>query len=280
MFRDTIAPRIRKGLAAAIGVLLAVSVGACGTSSSSSSSDQQTVKIGVVGDSNEVWDPIIENLKGEGINIELVKFSDYIQPNEALAKGDIDLNAFQGYILMDNFNKTHDNALTAIGETVLNPIGLYSQKASKPEDIPDNSEVTIANDEVNAARGLLLLQSAGLITLKYDEGTNPTPDNIVSNPKNLKITEVEASQTARSLPDVGASVINVFMALDAGFTPKTDAIYSEPVNDASKPYYNIIVARTADKDNATYKKIVDAYRSDQSKEIIDKLYKGSVIPLW
>lgn len=271
---------IRKSLAAALGIVLALGVGACGGSSDASGTDQQTVKIGVVGDSNEVWDPIIRNLKKDGINIKLVKFSDYVQPNEALAKGDIDLNAYQGYILMNNFNKTHHNALASVGETVLNPIGLYSDKAKKPEDIPNNSEVTIANDEVNAARGLLLLQSAGLIKLKYKEGTNPTPDDIVSNPKHLKITELEASQTARSFPDVGASVINVFMALDAGFTPKTDAIYNEPVNKDSKPYYNIIVARAKDKNNATYKKIVKAYRSDESKKIIDKLYKGSVIPLW
>ena len=161
---------------------------ACGNSSSADSGT--TVKVGVVGDSNEVWDQVvIPNLKKEGINVELVKFSDYIQPNEALAKGDIDLNAYQGYILMDDFNKTHDNALAAVGETVLNPISLYSDKAKKVEDIPEGSEVTIANDSVNAARGLLLLQSAGLIKLDYKEGANPTPDDIVSNPKNLKITE-------------------------------------------------------------------------------------------
>ena len=153
-------------------------------------------------------------------------------------------------------------------------------EAKKVEDIPEGSEVTIANDSVNAARGLLLLQSAGLIKLDYKEGANPTPDDIVSNPKNLKITELEASQTARSLPDVGASVINVFMALDAGLNPKSDAIYIEPVNEQSKPYYNIIVSRAKDKDNATYKKIVDAYRSDDVKKLIDKLYKGAVIPLW
>lgn len=181
---------------------------------------------------------------------------------------------------MDDFNKTHDNALAAVGETVLNPISLYSEKAKKVEDIPEGSEVTIANDSVNAARGLLLLQSAGLIKLDYKEGTNPTPDDIVSNPKNLKITELEASQTARSLPDVGASVINVFMALDAGLNPKSDAIYIEPVNEQSKPYYNIIVSRAKDKGNATYKKIVDAYRSDDVRKLIDKLYKGAVIPLW
>lgn len=245
--------KIRRIAAAVLAVTSLVGgLTACGNSSSADSGT--TVKVGVVGDSNEVWDQVvIPNLKKEGINVELVKFSDYIQPNEALA---------------------------AVGETVLNPISLYSDKAKKVEDIPEGSEVTIANDSVNAARGLLLLQSAGLIKLDYKEGTNPTPDDIVSNPKNLKITELEASQTARSLPDVGASVINVFMALDAGLNPKSDAIYIEPVNEQSKPYYNIIVSRAKDKDNATYKKIVDAYRSDDVKKLIDKLYKGAVIPLW
>ena len=239
--------KIRRIAAAVLAVTSLVGgLTACGNSSSADSGT--TVKVGVVGDSNEVWDQVvIPNLKKEGINV---------------------------------FNKTHDNALAAVGETVLNPISLYSDKAKKVEDIPEGSEVTIANDSVNAARGLLLLQSAGLIKLDYKEGTNPTPDDIVSNPKNLKITELEASQTARSLPDVGASVINVFMALDAGLNPKSDAIYIEPVNEQSKPYYNIIVSRAKDKDNATYKKIVDAYRSDDVKKLIDKLYKGAVIPLW
>ena len=203
---------------------------------SSSADSGTTVKVGVVGDSNEVWDQVvIPNLKKEGINVELVKFSDYIQPNEALAKGDIDLNAYQGYILMDDFNKTHDNALAAVGETVLNPISLYSDKAKKVEDIPEGSEVTIANDSVNAARGLLMLQSAGLIKLDYKEGANPTPDDIVSNPKNLKITELEASQTARSLPDVGASVINVFIASTRDSTPsRTPSTSSRSTSSPSR----------------------------------------------
>lgn len=252
---------------------------ACGNGATAET-ETTHVKLGVVGDSNEVWEPVIENLKEEHIEIELVKFSDYTQPNEALEKGDIDLNAFQGYILMDEFNATNEGHLAAIGETVLNPIGLYSDKHDSVEEIADGSEVAIANDPVNAARGLLLLQSAGLIKLDYEDGKNPTAEDIVENPKNLKILELEAAQTARSLPDVGASAINVFMALDAGFIPKEDAIFIEPVNEDSKPYYNIIVAREDKQDNEVYKKIVDAYRTDASKELIDELYKGSVLPLW
>ena len=129
--------KIRRIAAAVLAVTSLVGgLTACGNSSSADSGT--TVKVGVVGDSNEVWDQVvIPNLKKEGINVELVKFSDYIQPNEALDKGDIDLNAYQGYILMDDFNKTHDNALAAVGETVLNPISLYSDKAKKVEDIPE-----------------------------------------------------------------------------------------------------------------------------------------------
>lgn len=264
-----------------IVILAAAVVGlaACGNDSAEET-ESTLVKIGVVGDSNEVWAPVIEHLKEENIEIELVKFTDYTQPNEALENGDIQLNAFQGYILMDDFNASNDGHLVAIGETVLNPIGLYSDKYSSVEEIADGVEVAIANDPVNAARGLLLLQSAGLIKLEYEEGTNPAAEDIVENPKNLKILEMEAAQTARSLTDVGASVINVFMALDAGFIPKDDAIFIEPVNEESKPYYNIIVAREVDKDNEVYKKIVDAYRTDESKKLIDELYKGSVLPLW
>lgn len=258
-------------------------VGLVGCESKQSKTEETQVvhvKLGVVGDSNEVWEPIIEKLQEEKIEIELVKFSDYTQPNIALENGDIDLNAYQGYVLMDEFNKTQGGHLTAIGETVLNPIGLYSDSFLSVAEIAEGSEVAIANDPVNAARGLLLLQSAGLITLDYKEGTNPTVDSISKNPKNIKIIELEAAQTARSLSDVGASAINVFMALDAGFIPKDDAIFIEPVNEDSKPYYNIIVAREENKNNPIYKKIVDAYRTDESKQLIDKLYKGSVLPLW
>ncbi|GGI65641.1 MetQ/NlpA family ABC transporter substrate-binding protein [Enterococcus alcedinis] len=271
--------KLGKGL---LTLVLGVTVGVVAGCGSAQAGSQETtkVKLGVVGDSNEVWEPIIEQLKQEKIEIELVKFSDYTQPNEALEKGDIDLNAFQGYILMDEFNATNEGHLVAIGETVLNPIGLYSDKYDSLEAIADQSEVAIANDPVNGARGLLLLQSAGLIQLEYDEGRNPTISDIVENPKELKIVELEAAQTARSLPDVGASVINVFMALDAGFVPKEDAIFIEPVNEDSKPYYNIIVTREENKENAVYQKIVDAYRSDASKALIDQLYKGSVLPLW
>ena len=258
-------------------------VGLVGCESKQSKTEETQVvhvKLGVVGDSNEVWEPIIDKLQEEKIEIELVKFSDYTQPNIALENGDIDLNAYQGYVLMDEFNKTQGGHLTAIGETVLNPIGLYSDSFLSVAEIAEGSEIAIANDPVNAARGLLLLQSAGLITLDYKEGTNPTVDSISKNPKNIKIIELEAAQTARSLSDVGASAINVFMALDAGFIPKDDAIFIEPVNEDSKPYHNIIVAREENKNNPIYKKIVDAYRSDESKQLIDKLYKGSVLPLW
>ncbi|MBZ2406162.1 MetQ/NlpA family ABC transporter substrate-binding protein [Liquorilactobacillus hordei] len=242
------------------------------------SNEKKTVKVGVVGENNQVWKPIIKKFKKQGVTIKLVKFSDYIKPNTALAEGDIDLNAYQGYVLMDDYNKNHGNVLSAIGETTLNPIGLYSKKAKSVKKIPANSTIAIPNDTVNAARALLLLQSAGLIKLK--DVKTPGTGDITSNPKNFKIKEVEASQTARVLPDVGASVINVFMALDAGFNPTKQALYNEPVNAKSKPYYNIIVSRSKDKNNKLYKQIVAAYQSNTSKKIIKKLYKGAVIPLW
>ncbi|WP_056967301.1 MetQ/NlpA family ABC transporter substrate-binding protein [Liquorilactobacillus sucicola] len=258
-------------------VFLAVSLGGCGKAKGKDA-EKKTVKVGVVGENNQVWKPIIKNFKKKGVTIKLVKFSDYIKPNTALADGDIDLNAYQGYVLMDDFNKSHGKVLSAIGETTLNPIGLYSKKANSVKDIPANSEIAIPNDTVNAARALLLLQSAKLIKLK--DGKTPSPSDITNNPKNFKIKEVEASQTARVLPDVGASVINVFMALDAGFNPTKQSLYNEPVNAKSKPYYNIIVSRSKDKNNKLYKQIVAEYQSDTSKKIIKKLYKGAVIPLW
>lgn len=240
-----------------------------------------TVKIGVVGESSEQWQPVIDALAKENIHIELVKFADYTLPNQALADGEIDLNAFQHYAYLENEIKEKKLALTAIGETVIAPLGLYSDKYKSVADIPDNAQIAIPSDASNGGRALKLLEAQGLITVDPAAGYVPTLENITKNPKNIKFYEVEAANLPSLLPDVDAAVINGGHAVDNGLSPQKDSIALEAVDSGSNnPYINIIVARTEDKDNAIYKKIVDTYRSDAVAKVIKDVYKGAYIPTW
>ena len=278
---------IKNGIIKKIGLLaIAISLGistvGCGANkdSASENSKNKIVKIGVVGSRNEVWQYVIKKLKKEGIKAELVTFSDYNQPNDALANGDIDLNSFQHRIFLENYNKEKKEDLVPIGDTVIAPLGIYSLKLKHPKDIKNGGEVVIPNDVTNQGRALKLLQTAGLIKINPKAGDFATPKDIIDNPKHIKITPVDASQTARALKDVELSVINSGMAVDAGFVPTKDAIFLEPVNDKSKPYINIIVARNKDKNNEIYKKIVKAYQTDDVKKLIKETSKGSEVPAW
>lgn len=240
----------------------------------------KTVKLGIIGDDTDVWDDVKNRLKDEGIKLEYVKFSDYNQPNSALADGSIDLNAFQHQFFLDNYNKEHGTDLVSIGNTVNAPMAIFSEKVKDIKDVKDGGEVAIPNDVTNGGRALLLLQTAGVIKIDEKAGITPTVSDITENSKNLKITELDASQTARALQDVDLSVINSGVAVDAGFNPQKDSIFAEPVDENSKPYVNIIVSRKEDEKNETYQKIVDAYQTDETKKVIDETSKNTSFPAW
>ena len=240
-----------------------------------------TVKLGVVGENNEQWKPVIVALAKENITLELVKFADYTLPNQALADGEIDLNAFQHYAFLKNEVKDKGLKLTAIGETIIAPLGLYSKKIKSISELKEGDKIAIPNDATNGGRSLKVLESAGLIKVNPDAGYVPTVNDITENPLKFEFYEVEAAQTASLLPDVAAAIINGGHAVDAGYFPQTDAIYLETVAQGSdNPYINIIVARTADKDKELYKKVVDAFRTDEVAEVIKTAYKGAYIPAW
>lgn len=262
------------------GLTLAACSSSSASSSESSSDGAVTVKLGVVGDDTDVWDSVSERLADEGINIEYVKFTDYTQPNVALSDGSIDLNSFQTEIFLDAYNEESGDDLTPIGLTVIAPLGIYSDKVTDVKELTDGATIAIPYDTTNGGRALLLLETAGLIEVDDAAGSTPTTSDITSNPLNLKIEEVDASQTARSLQDVDASVINSGMAVDAGFIPSEDAIFLEPVSDTSRPYVNVIVSRSEDVDNQTYQKIVAAYQTEATEKVIDDTSKGSSIAAW
>jgi D-methionine transport system substrate-binding protein len=240
---------------------------------------EKVVKIGVVGENNEVWTPVIEALKKEGVRVELVKFSEYVLPNRALEDGEIDLNAFQHYAYLNNEINTKGYKLSPIGETLLAPLGLYSRKVKSVSEIKAGDKIAIPNDLVNEGRALRVLEKAGLITIPEAAGPTPFLTDITDNPLKLEFIEVEAAQTPRLLPDVAASIINGGHAVDAGLNPERDSIALERQTEgAQNPYINIIAARTADKDNPLYLRIVQEYHTDAVRNVIQTEYKGAYIP--
>ena len=241
---------------------------------------KETVKLGVVGDDQRLWEKAAELAAKDGIKIELVHFSDYNTPNDALLNGDVDLNAFQHKAFLDAYNASKNTDLVPIGRTFISPIGAYSDKIKDLKDVPQNGKVSIPNDTTNGGRSLFLLEAAGLIKLRDDVGVSPTKDDIVENPKNITIDELDAAQVARTLPDVDAAVINTNLAIDAGLSPKDDAIFMEPLNDNSAPYINYVVARGEDKDNALYKKVAAYYRTPEVKALNDELYEKTQVMAW
>ncbi|MDD7593011.1 MAG: MetQ/NlpA family ABC transporter substrate-binding protein [Peptoniphilaceae bacterium] len=240
------------------------------------------IKVGVVGENNEDWDDVIRRFKeGEGIDVELVHFTEYTQPNEALAAGDIDLNSFQHKIFLNNYIQESGQELVSIGDTVLAPIGLFSSQIKSVDEIKDGDRIAIPNDVTNEARALFLLQTAGLIKVNGNPGEPITLDDIAENPKNLEITELDASQTARALDDVTASVINNAYATNAGLNPIEDSIFLEPVDDNSEPYVNIIAARPEDQDNPWYQKLVkEYYQTPETEKVLAETSKGSSLAAW
>lgn len=243
----------------------------------------QTIRVGLVGENNEVWEDVKERYeKDTGNKLELVTFTDYTEPNEALNAGDLDLNSFQHKKFLSDFNEENETDLVEIGDTVLAPLGIYSSQIKSLDEIKDGDRIAIPDDSSNSARSLFFLQSAGLIKVDGNPGEAITIDDISENPKNLEIIELAASQTARSLDDVKASVINSGMAVDAGFIPTEDAIYLEDKDSTdSQIYVNVIASRNEDKDNELYKDLVENYyQTDQSAKVLEEVSKGSQVPSW
>lgn len=261
----------------AMGLALVVLVlAACGQSE-----ETTKVKLGVVGDKNDQWEYLQEELlEKENIEIELVKFTDYRQPIVSLDDGSIDMHSALTEIYMDSINEEGGYSNTTLGYTTLNPMGVFSEKIDSLDELADGALVAIPDDVSNGSRALLLLQTAGLIELDESKGLLATTSDITSNPKDLQFEEMAANQTARALADVDISLINNDMATDAGYVPTQDSIYLEPVAESSKPYYNVIAVREDETDNEVYKTILEYYQTDEVAAIIDEMSAGSSIPVW
>jgi len=218
-------------------------------------------------------------LADEGIDLEIVQFSDYVTPNNALANGDIDLNAFQHRIYLQNEIDNYGYAIQNIGNTFIIPLNLYSQKVSSVDELKDGDVVAIPDDLTNGGRALKVLEAAGLIELDPSAAFNPTVDDITSYKVNITIEELKANTIPSVLPDVAAAVVNGNYALDFGL--KTDeAIYKDSVLDVEE-YWNLIAARTADIEDpdtaAIYEKVVEAFQSSATEDVFNNTFGGYFI---
>lgn len=223
----------------------------------------------------EILNIVKPMLEKEGVALEIVEMTDYVQPNIAVADKELDANFFQHKPYLDKFISERGLKLTSVAPIHIEPMGVYSKKVKSLNELPSGAEVAIPNDPTNGGRALLLLAKQGIITLKDGVTITASVADIVSNPKNLRITELEAPQLPRVLDDVTIAVINTNFAMEADLIPMRDAIAME---DKDSPYANILVVRTGDETRPEIQKLVKALTSPEVKKFIEEKYKGSIAP--
>ncbi len=259
-------------LALPLALLLAGCAGSGTDSASGGSADDEVVRIGVVGAGDPYWETYKEAAAEAGIEVELVDFSEYTQPNPALSAGELDLNQFQHIIYLATYNVQSDDDLQPIGATAIYPLGLYSTQYDAVADIPAGATVAVPNDESNQARGLLVLQSAGLIELKDGGSTLSTVADVLPESK-VKVEALDAAFTATSLPDVAAAIVNNDFVEDAGLKFEDAIATDDPSDPSAFPYINIFAAKAEDADNPTYLKLVEIYQN--TKKVTDGVVDAS-----
>ncbi|MGB4074031.1 MetQ/NlpA family ABC transporter substrate-binding protein [Pseudomonas sp.] len=223
----------------------------------------------------EILEFVKPALAKQGVELNIKVFTDYVQPNVQVAEQRLDANFFQHQPYLDEFNKSRGTELVSVAGVHVEPFGAYSSQHKTLADLPQGANVVIPNDATNGGRALLLLQKAGLITLKPEAGILATPKDIVENPKTIKVRELEAATLPRVLTQVDLALINTNYALEAKLNPTKDALIIEG-NDS--PYVNILVARSDNKDNAALQKLAKALNSAEVKAFIAEKYQGAVVP--
>jgi D-methionine transport system substrate-binding protein len=219
---------------------------------------------------------IKDDLAAQGINLKVVEFTDYLQPNTALLAGDLDANFFQHLPYLLGNDEWNGKLASAFGVHV-EPLGLFSNKYASADDLPNGASIAIPNDPTNGGRALLLLQENGFITLKDDVGLKATPFDIVNNPKNFHFQEIEAAQLPRSLDDVDAAAINGNYALDAGLNPVEDSLIIE---GAESPYVNIVAVQKGKEKDKKILALKAALQSQKVKDFITAAYNGGVVAVF
>src|SRR5690606_5185659 len=240
--------------------------------------DDKPIKVGVTaGPHAQVFEVVKQEAAKQGIEVEIIEFSDYVQPNAALSAGDLDMNSYQHQPYLDAANADRGYKLVSIAKTVIFPIGIYSKKVKSLDELKQGAQIGIPNDPTNGGRALLLLQQQGLIKLNPDAGLKATPIDVAENPRKLRFVELDAAQLPRSLDDTDASAVNTNFALEAGLDPNTDAIARE---SSESPYANVLAIREQDQGRADLRKLVEIYQSPPVKAFIAEKFKGAVVAAW
>ncbi len=263
-------------------IISSLLIGAVALTSVFAASKQKavTVKLGVVGSIYEdLWAPAQKSLKAQGINLKIVQFSDYVTPNNALANGEIDLNAFQHRIFLENEIQNHKYDISLVGNTFIIPLNLYSTKHKSVSELKKGAVIAIPNDVTNGGRAIKVLAAAGLITLKKDAGFNPSVADIEVNNAGVVIKELAANTIPAALADVDAAIVNGNYALDFGI--KTESAIFKDTSVSEKAYWNLIAAKNADlKDPAKveiYRKVVKAFQAKATEDVFNKQFGGYFI---
>lgn len=271
----------------ALGAVLAFGLAGCGAQGTSSdksagSSDDKTITVAATPSPhaeilNDAVKPLLEK---EGYTLEVKEFTDYVQPNTVTEEGEVDANYFQHITYLNNFNEEKGTHLVSVADVHYEPFGLYPGKTKSLDALADGATVAVPNDATNEARALLLLQDAGLITLKDDAGINATVNDIVSNPKNLQLKEVEAATVPNIVADVDIACINGNYAIPAGFKT-ADALATESATSlAAEAYANVLVVKDGNQDSDKIKALVKALTSDEVRTYINDTYAGAVVPVF
>ena len=263
----------------ATALFAVVALAGCGSSTDTASSEKTVLKVGATAVPHaEILEQIKPELAKEGVDLQIIEFNDYVQPNEVVDSGDFDANYFQHAPYMEQFNKEKGTKLVDAGDIHYEPFGIYPGTKKSLDEIADGDEIAVPNDTTNEARALLLLQDNGIIKLKDGAGLTATVNDIAENPHNIKIVELEAAQVARVTGETAFVVLNGNYALQAGYSVKKDALaYEAADSEAAKTYVNIIAVKDGNQDSDAIKALVKVLKSDDIKKFIDEKYDGAVI---
>lgn len=238
------------------------------------------VTVSSIGSDYDVWKFIAESeeAKKAGLEIEVKEIDGGLPLNKSVADGIVDANAFQSLGYLDAFNKESDNALVPIGTTYIEPMGIYSKKYKKIEEVKEGAVVALADNPANTTRALRLLESAGLIKLKadFDDGVG-TPDDVIENPKNLEFKLIDDTTAVRVLDDVDLSIIGNTIALEGGLNVLKDAIYKEEINDSTKSRINVIAVKKGREKDENLLKLVELYHTPKVQEFIKEKFEGTKV---
>ena len=273
------------GIVAAAGLALTACGGNSGAATtavaSSSAASDNVITVGASPSPHaEILEAIKPELEAQGYELKVVEYSDYVQPNVALSEGDLDANYFQHLPYLENYNTENGTDLASAGAIHFEPMGLYAGKSSNITNVPDGAKIAVPSDATNEARALLLLQDQGVIKLTDGVGLEATANDIVENPHNVELVEVEAAAVPRSLQDVDFGVINGNYALSAGLDTSATLASEGADSEAAQTYANIIAVRNGDENSEKTQALLKALTSDTARKFIEDTYKGSVIPVF